>query len=103
MLTMLLYVLIVALVATVLFLVASVVFGRSEELAPLPEGTTATVLPAEDITGTDVRGLRFQQTLRGYKAGEVDWALDRLAAEIDELRDQLRALHMDRASEVGHD
>ncbi|WP_019929285.1 DivIVA domain-containing protein [Nocardia sp. BMG111209] len=89
MLTLLLYVLIVGLVAALLFLVASVLFGRGEELGPLPEGTTATVLPAASISGADVRALRFQQVLRGYKAGEVDWALARLAARIDELEMQL--------------
>ncbi|GAB2642766.1 DivIVA domain-containing protein [Nocardia goodfellowii] len=89
MLTLLLYVLIVGLVAAVLFLLASAVFGRGEELGPLPEGTTATVLPAEGISGADVRALRFQQVLRGYKAGEVDWALARLAARIDELQVEL--------------
>lgn len=89
MLTMLLYVLIVGLVAALLFLVASAVFGRAEELGPLPEGTTETVLPAEGISGADVRDLRFQQVFRGYKAGEVDWALARLAARIDELEGQL--------------
>ncbi|MET0316370.1 MAG: DivIVA domain-containing protein, partial [Rhodococcus fascians] len=31
----------------------------------------------------------FQQTLRGYKPSEVDWALERLAAEIDLLRSRL--------------
>ncbi|WP_327109951.1 DivIVA domain-containing protein [Nocardia sp. NBC_01730] len=89
MLTMLLYVLIVGLVAAVLFLLASAVFGRSEELGPLPEGATATLLPAERITGADVRALRFQQVVRGYKAAEVDWALARLAARIDELQRQV--------------
>ncbi len=89
MLTLLLYVLIVGLVAALLFLVVSALFGRSEELGPLPEGTTATVLPAEGISGADVRALRFQQVVRGYKAGEVDWALTRLAARIDELETQL--------------
>ncbi|GAB2506616.1 DivIVA domain-containing protein [Nocardia heshunensis] len=89
MLTMLLYVLIVGLVAALLFLVASAIFGRSEELGPLPEGTTATVLPAAGISGGDVRALRFQQVFRGYKAGEVDWALTRLAARIDELEGEL--------------
>ncbi|WP_433591635.1 DivIVA domain-containing protein [Nocardia sp. CA-145437] len=89
MLTMLLYVLIVGLVAALLFLVASAIFGRSEELGPLPEGTTVTVLPVAGISGTDVRALRFQQVFRGYKAGEVDWALTRLAARIDELEGQL--------------
>ncbi len=89
MLTMLLYVLIVGLVAALLFLVASAVFGRGEELGPLPEGTTETVLPAEAIGGEDVRELRFQQVFRGYKVGEVDWALARLAARIDELEGHL--------------
>ncbi|WP_067865943.1 DivIVA domain-containing protein [Nocardia shimofusensis] len=89
MLTLLGYVLIVGVVAGVLFLLASMVFGRGEELGPLPEGTTATVLPAESITGADVRALRFQQVVRGYKAGEVDWALARLAARIDELQAEL--------------
>ena len=93
MLTLLLYVLIVGLVAALLFLVASAVFGRGEELGPLPEGTTVTVLPAAGIRGADVRTLRFQQVFRGYKAGEVDWALSRLAARIDELETQLAQRH----------
>ncbi|RVW10432.1 DivIVA domain-containing protein [Prescottella agglutinans] len=96
MLTVLLYLVIMALVGGLLYLAASMVFGRSEELPPLPAGTTATVLPAEGVAGADVRALRFQQALRGYKASEVDWALDRLGREIDSLRAQLA----DRA-EVG--
>ncbi|RJO80366.1 DivIVA domain-containing protein [Nocardia panacis] len=102
MLTLLLYVLIIGLVAAVLFLLAGAIFGRSEELAPLPEGTTATCLPAEGITGADVRALRFQQVVRGYKAAEVDWALARLAGRIDELQTQLaQALHGTAAGSVG--
>lgn len=97
MLTLLLYVLIVGLVAALLFLVASALFGRSEELGPLPEGTTVTVLPAEAISGSDVRALRFQQVVRGYKAGEVDWALTRLAGRIDELERQLAYARAGRA------
>ncbi len=98
MLTLLLYVLIVGLVAGLLFLLASAIFGRSEELGPLPEGTTVTVLPAEAISGSDVRALRFQQTVRGYKTGEVDWALTRLAARIDELEWQLAQVRTDIAA-----
>lgn len=96
MLTMLMYVVIVAIVAGVLFLLASLVFGRGEELEALPPGTTATLLPATDVTGADVRSLRFQQTLRGYKASEVDWALERLGDEIDSLRMQLDAKRSDQ-------
>ncbi|WP_137725302.1 DivIVA domain-containing protein [Prescottella subtropica] len=89
MLTLLLYLLIMAAVGGLLYLVVSAVFGRSEDLPALPVGTTATVLPADGVTGADVQGLRFQQTLRGYKASEVDWALERLGREIDSLRAQL--------------
>lgn len=92
MFTVLLYLLVMALVGGVLFAVASLVFGRGEELAPLPSGTTVTTLPAYDVTGADVQDLRFQQVLRGYKASEVDWALDRLGAEIDSLRAELAAV-----------
>ncbi|WP_439956415.1 DivIVA domain-containing protein [Nocardia nova] len=101
MLTLLLYVLIVGLVAGLLFLVASAVFGRGEELGPLPEGTTVTVLPAAGIRGSDVRALRFQQVFRGYKAGEVDWALSRLAARIDELEMQLERSRSTSPSTAG--
>lgn len=91
MITVLLYVVVLALVAGALFFVASSVFGRGEELAPLAKGQTLATLPAEDISGDDVRALRFQQAVRGYKASEVDWALERLAAEIDRLQAQVTA------------
>lgn len=90
MLTLLLYILIMAVLAAVLFLLAAVIFGRGEELPALPAGTTATVLPHRDVSGADVRALRFQQVVRGYKASEVDWALARLGAEIDALRAELQ-------------
>lgn len=98
MLTLLIYVVVIAVVAAALFFVASTVFGRGEELGPLPEGTTATVLPAEGVTGTDVRSLKFQQTVRGYKPSEVDWALERLGGEIDILRSRLSAAEADAQS-----
>ena len=99
MLTILLYLIVMALVGGMIFLAASAVFGRSEELPPLPPGTTAAVLPAEGVTSADVDALRFQQVLRGYKASEVDWALHRLGMEIDSLRAQLEA-RSDAAPEV---
>jgi DivIVA domain-containing protein len=81
--TALIYLLVVAAVAAALFGLATVVFGRGEELAPLPPGATPTRLPAGEIDGDDVRELRFQQALRGYRMDEVDWVLDRLADELD--------------------
>jgi DivIVA domain-containing protein len=88
----LVYVIVVGLVAAAVYLVVAFVFGRGEELAPMPPGATPTRLPARDLTGGDVRDLRFQQALRGYKCSEVDWALARLAAEVDALRARVEAM-----------
>jgi DivIVA domain-containing protein len=81
--TALIYLLVVAAVGAAFFGLAAVVFGRGEELAPLPPGATPTRLPAGEIDGDDVRQLRFQQAVRGYRMDEVDWVLDRLADELD--------------------
>jgi len=88
----LLYLVVLILVAVVLFGLGSALFGRGEPLPPLPRATTATVLPASGVTGADVDGVKFTQTLRGYKTSEVDWVLDRLGQELDQLRGQLAAL-----------
>jgi DivIVA domain-containing protein len=81
--TVLIYLLVVAAVAAAVFGLASLLFGRGEELAPLPPGATPTRLPADEIHGADVRALRFQQVVRGYRMDEVDWAFGRLADELD--------------------
>lgn len=91
----LVYVIVVGLVAAAVYLLAAFVFGRGEELAPMPPGATPTRLPARDLTAGDVRDLRFQQALRGYKCSEVDWALERLASEVDALRARIEAVETD--------
>lgn len=91
--TALIYLLAVLAVAAVFFMLASAVFGRGEELAPVPPGATPTWLPESDLESADVRAVRFQQVVRGYKMSEVDWVLERLAGELDRLgaeRDELR-------------
>lgn len=88
----LLYLVVLILVGIVLFALGSVLFGRGESLPPLPRATTATVLPASGVTGDDVDGVKFTQTLRGYKTSEVDWVLDRLGQELDSLRGELAAV-----------
>ena len=90
--TALIYVLVLAVVAGVVFVVAAAVFGRGEELAPLAPDATPTRLPAVEVKGSDVRGLRFQQVLRGYRMIEVDWALERLAGELDRVQADRRDL-----------
>lgn len=94
----LLYLVVLILVAVVLFGVASLLFGRGEQLPPLPRATTATVLPASGITGADVDAVKFTQVLRGYKTSEVDWVLDRLGQELDSLRGQLASVRSSTAT-----
>ena len=104
----LLYLVVLILVAIVLFGLGSVLFGRGERLPPLPRGTTATVLPASGVTGSDVDTVKFTQTLRGYKTSEVDWVLERLGQELDLLRGQLDSVRAvqgldEDADETGDD
>ncbi|GAB3871671.1 DivIVA domain-containing protein [Kibdelosporangium lantanae] len=99
--TALFYLVVMVFVAALVFLLASVLFGRGEELPPLPPGASPTRLPASDVTGEDLRKVRFQMVLRGYKMSEVDWVLERLGTEIDELRARvadLEARGTDRTS-----
>jgi DivIVA domain-containing protein len=91
-LTVLVYLVVMVVVAAVVFLFASFVFGRGEEMAALPPGATPTRLPEQGVTGDDVRALRFQQVVRGYKMSEVDWVLRRLAEELDQLRARVAEL-----------
>ncbi len=96
--TALVYLVVMVGVAAVVYLLVSLVFGRGEDLAPLPPGATLTRLPAHDLAGADIRAVRFQQALRGYKMVEVDWVLDRLAGEVDTLRarvDELSRLRLE--------
>jgi DivIVA domain-containing protein len=88
----LMYLVVLILVSVVLFGIASFLFGRGESLPPLPRATTATVLPASGVTGADVDAVKFTQVLRGYKTSEVDWVLERLGAELDDLRGELAAV-----------
>jgi DivIVA domain-containing protein len=94
----LVYLVVLILVAVVLFGVGSVLFGRGEVLPPLPRATTATVLPASSVTGADVASVKFAQAFRGYKTSEVDWVLDRLGAELDQLRGELAAVQGTRVN-----
>jgi DivIVA domain-containing protein len=90
--TVLSYLIVAAVVAAVVFLIASLVFGRGEELAALPPDATPTGLPEGPIAGDDVRAVRFSLVLRGYRMSEVDWTLHRAAAELDALRARVAEL-----------
>ena len=88
----LMYLVVLILVSAVLFGIASFLFGRGEQLPPLPRATTATVLPASGVTGADVDVVKFTQVLRGYKTSEVDWVLARLGTALDQWRGELAAV-----------
>lgn len=98
--TLLLYLLIMAVVVAVVFAVVWFVFGRGEDLPPVDATSTLTRLPRNGINGYDVRALRFALTVRGYKQSEVDWALARLADEIDDLRALIQQLQDRDAASV---
>jgi DivIVA domain-containing protein len=97
--TALIYLLVVAAVAAAVFGLSALLFGRGEELAPLPPGATPTRLPAGRVLGEHVRELRFQQAVRGYRMDEVDWALGRLADELDRVAAE-RDVLLDRVAEL---
>lgn len=87
--TVLEYLVIAAVIGAVVFGIAVFVFGRGEQMAPLPARTSPAELPASDIRGDHVREVRFGLALRGYRMSDVDWTLERLADEIDALRSRL--------------
>ena len=87
--TVLQYLVIAAVIGAAIFAIAVFVFGRGEQMASLPPRTSPTELPDDGITGQDVRSVRFAMALRGYRMSDVDWALERMATELDGLRAQL--------------
>lgn len=70
-------------------LTVAAVFGRID--GSLVEPTTSlSYLPLPDgpLTVEDIQALRLDTGLRGYRMDQVDDVLDRLSAEIAELREQ---------------
>jgi DivIVA domain-containing protein len=83
--TVLEYLVIAAAIGLVVFVLAVLVFGRGEQMAPLSPRISPAELPDGAIAGEDVRHIRFSLALRGYRMSDVDWTLDRLSDELDRL------------------
>ncbi len=84
--TVLFYLVVAGLIGLVVFFLAVFVFGRGEQMAALDPRTSPAELPEEDITAEDVRRIRFALALRGYRMSDVDWTLERLGEQLDQLR-----------------
>jgi DivIVA domain-containing protein len=97
--TLLQYLLIAAVIGLVVFGIAVLVFGRGEEMAPLPPRTSPAYLPDGAVTGRDVEQVRFGLALRGYRMSDVDWTLHRLAGELDRLHARVRELDPDASDD----
>jgi len=64
--------------------VAAVAAGRGGSLGPAYDDRPDVRLPAtRPVTGDDLRRLRFNTAVRGYRASEVDALIERLAAQLD--------------------
>lgn len=66
------------------------------------DGPTATTpytgLPDAPLAVEDVVSVRFDQTLRGYRMGQVDDVLDRLVQALGERDDEIARLRSARVS-----
>lgn len=91
--TFLTYFLGIVIVGGLLFLIASFVFGRGEELAPTPANQKPLELAAPgEVSSDQLRSLRLPVTVRGYRMADVDWVLDQLAIALDERDRELARL-----------
>jgi DivIVA domain-containing protein len=64
--------------------VAAVAAGRGGGLGQSYDDRADVRLPADrPVSGQDLRELRFNTALRGYRASEVDALIDRLADQLD--------------------
>ncbi|MHB9859267.1 DivIVA domain-containing protein [Streptomyces sp. YIM S03343] len=80
--------LVVALAVVVGAVTLAVVGGGEGTTGPLPEAAPEhlddPLPPDRPVAREDVENLRFPMAVRGYRMADVDDALGRLAAEIDE-------------------
>jgi DivIVA domain-containing protein len=65
--------------------VAVVASGRGGSLGPSYDDRADVRLPTDrPVTGEDLRALRFNTAVRGYRADEVDALIERLAEQLDD-------------------
>lgn len=93
MIDLLLTVLVTALVAGVGFGVAAFVLDRTAGLAVVePDGVSRLLPQGRRATAADVRGVRFDIAVRGYRMAQVDAVLQRLSAELEQAQQRVAEL-----------
>ncbi len=76
------------LIVLIIGAVAVVASGRGASLGPSYDDRGDVRLPVDrPLTADDLRQLRFNTVLRGYRASEVDALIDRLAAQLEDSPD----------------
>lgn len=94
----------VFLIALLVVVIGLVVFAILGHFGTHLEDPTATSpfesLPRGLVTAEDVEQVRFDQTLRGYRMGQVDEVLDRLRAELQARDDEIAMLRRNGARPV---
>ncbi len=64
--------------------IALVASGYGTPMARVYDDRPDVTLPADrELTGDDLRRVRFGMVLRGYRMSEVDALLDRMASELE--------------------
>ncbi len=80
--------------------IAMVAAGRGAPMAPAYDDAPDSLVPADGpVTAEDLRRIRFPLAFRGYRMGEVDALLERLAEEREAADARLRN---DAAHTPGH-
>ena len=64
--------------------IALLAAGKGTPMSEVYDDRPDALVPAEgDLTGDDLRRVRFSLAFRGYRMSEVDTLLERLAAQVD--------------------
>lgn len=89
----LLLVVVALVVGGIVFGVAALVTGSDPGLVDVDADVRAVPLPEDrDLDDADVAQLRFDTALRGYRADQVDAAIERLGADLSRKRELIGLL-----------
>jgi DivIVA domain-containing protein len=84
---------VIVVVGGAIFAAAARLLERTPGLAAAPPDGAWSPLPeGRALTGVDVRGLRFDTAVRGYRMAQVDSALARLDVELETAHSRITQL-----------